>query len=181
MIFRFACSHCQAHIDAYLDNQLSPRARRRINRHLDECADCYAFYAQCRDLRGELQRSLPLVGHTTRQQPDFALMWTAIHAELPPAPSTLDRERQGYRYGLVAVMFMLMLLLPFTMGHRDIPMIMPSPPAPDSQENSTPARTQPVAIATVSASVTESHIKPATLLPTVPEPDFSRGSNDSDD
>jgi hypothetical protein len=159
--------HCGRHLDAYLDGQLSPKARRRVAQHLSRCETCYADYARRRDLRNELQNTLPLIG-TLDQRADFTRMWHSIRTELPRG----DRRRYQLqaRYGLVVAMLLIMLLVPFTMGHRDLPILLPSRPAPDSTEElGTP--TQPVAMATVAVSVTQGHENEnATQLPTVPEP-----------
>lgn len=168
------CHYCQAHLQAYIDGELSPKARRRISQHLDRCTACYNVYAQRRDLSRELQQAIPLVGQ--RGAPNFKQMWGAIQAELPqPQPRHFHA-----RYGLALLAFTLMLIVPFTMGHRDISRMPPSPPAPELLEKrETPDVTEPVALATVTASITvESELRPATLLPTVPEPrnqESSRG------
>jgi anti-sigma factor RsiW len=158
--------HCRGSLDAYLDGQLTPKARRRVAQHISRCETCYADYARRRDLRDELQRTMPLIG---ADQPDFKRMWHAIRVELPRD----DRRRTQARYGLAALMLMLSLLIPFTMGHRDIPMVLPSRPAPDSTlEQGTPSQREPVAVATIVVSVTQGHEKEAaTQLPTVPEPE----------
>lgn len=171
-----SCRYCQAHLDGYLDGQLTPKARRRVAEHLARCESCYVEYVRRRDLHGELQRTLPLVGQ--RQMPDFARTWQAIRVELPHP--TYERRRDQARYGLAAVMVMLVLLLPFTMGHRDLPLLPPRP-APDSTVKSgTPAHLEPIAIATV--AVTQRHDDhTATELPTVPEPDAPRGIDGNND
>lgn len=170
-----ACRHCQAHLDAYLDRQLTPKARRRVGQHIARCETCYAEYVRRRDLRDELKRTLPLVGQ--HSAPNFARTWQAVRRDLPHP--TYERRRDQARFGLAALMVMLILLLPFTMRHRDLPLILPPRPAPDvSQQGSTPAQTEPVAFATVAASVTQGHeSKAATQLPTVPEPHAIRGTN----
>jgi anti-sigma factor RsiW len=172
MMFGIVCRYHQAHLDAYLDGNLTPKARKRVAQHIGNCEACYAEYARRRDFRNELQRTLPLVGQ--RQNTiDFDQVWDAIRVELPLS----TRRRTHARYGLVALMFMLVLMLPFTMGHRAIPMTLPPHPAPDTNEqNTTPAQTETVAVATVVVSVTEGHnAEAATKLPTVPEPEATRG------
>lgn len=163
-MWNFNCHYCQAHLQAYMDGELSPKVRRRVSQHLDRCPACYNVYAQRRDFSRELQQTLPLVGQ--QYAPNFKKMWGAIQSELPqPQP----RMYQA-RYGLALLAFTLMLIVPFTMGHRDMSRMPPSPPAPDLLRE-TPDVTEPVAVATIAASITvESELRPATLLPTVPEP-----------
>lgn len=159
----FKCSHCEKHLDAYLDHRLTPRLRRRVARHLDECPRCYLLYIQRRDLQQELQRALPLVGR--RDKTDFQRLWGGISAELP---RTAVPNRM--RYGLVAMALMVMFLLPFTMAHRDVMLSPTIPAAPETLATQTPESTA-VAEATVAASLTdESDYTPATSIPTIPQP-----------
>ncbi len=167
-MWNFNCHYCKAHLQSYMDGELSPKARRRIALHLDRCPACYNAYMQRRDFSHELQHVIPLVGQ--RGAPDFKQMWGAIQAELPRQESQ-PRFYQA-RYGMALLAFTLMLIMPFTMGHRDISRMPPSPPAPELlAKRETPDVTEPVVVATIAASITvESELKPATLLPTVPEP-----------
>jgi len=160
------CHYCQAHLQAYIDGELSPKARRRVSQHLDRCPTCYNAYSQRRDFSRELQQAIPLVGQGGT--PHFKQMWGAIQAELPQPQPRLYQAR----YGLVLLAFALMLIVPFTMGHRKISLTPPSPPAPELlAKYETPDVTEPVMIATIAASITvESEQKSATQLPTVPEP-----------
>ena len=165
--------HCQAQLDAYLDGQLTAKARRRVGQHISRCESCYAEYVRRRDLRNDLQQTLPLVGQ--RNAPDFARVWQRVRRELPNP--TYERRRYQARFGLAALMVMLILMLPFMMGHRDLPMILPPRPAPDlTQQGGTPPQIVP--IATVAVSVIQGHeTQAATELPTVPEPALIRGRN----
>jgi hypothetical protein len=178
-MMNFNCLYCQSKIDAYLDSELSPKARRRVVQHLDRCITCYTLYVQRRDLKRELQRALPLIGQ--RDAPDFKQMWGTIRSELPH-PEAHQRHFLHARYGFVVLAMMLMLVLPLTMAHRDIPLILPSQPAAQSVlMRETPDVTEPFAMATAVASLTvESEYTPATSLPIVAEPptqDFARGMN----
>ncbi len=166
MIFNFR--HCETYLDAYLDHDLPPRKRQWVARHLDQCPDCYRAYRQKRDLRAELQRSVPLVGQ--RQQPDFGALWTNIQREIPQPPSIFAPVRM--RFGLTAIAVMVMFLLPFTMGHRDARLALPPTyPLPVSAATEAAESTEPVAEATQVASLTlESKLHAATSVPTLPEP-----------
>jgi anti-sigma factor RsiW len=173
-MWNFSCHDCRTQLQSYIDGELSLKARVRISRHLDRCPVCYNLYAQKRDFSRELQQVMPLVGQ--RGAPDFTKMWDAIQSEIPqPQP----RFYQA-RYGLALLAFTLMLIMPFTMEHRDVSLTPPSPPAPALlAQHETPDVTEPVAVATVAASLTvESEFKSVTQLPTVPEPhnqESSRG------
>jgi anti-sigma factor RsiW len=175
-MWNFNCRYCRAHLQAYIDGELSLKSRRRVSQHLDRCPACYSIYVQQRDLSRELRQSIPMVGQ--RGVPDFKQMWGAIQAELPQPQPRLNQAR----YGLALLAFTLMLIVPFTMGHRDISLMPPSPPAPQLLEkHETPDVTEPAAVATAAASITvESEMKPATLLPTVPEPRHQESSRGID-
>jgi len=162
------CRFVQRNLDAFLDGRLSPRARRRLAHHIDTCSACYRVYAQQRDLRRELHAALPLAGHDHR--PDFDRMWGAIRAELPrPQP----RQTQ-FRYGLVALVLLLTLLTPLTMGNHELTRPVPSQPAPHPDAaTETPERTgEPAALSTaVASSATLSVHAQGTTPPTLPEPE----------
>src|SRR5436190_927022 len=110
-MWNFNCLYCQAHLQAYIDGELSPKARRRIAQHIDRCPACYHTYIQQRDFSRELQQEIPLVGQ--RNAPDFKQMWGAVQAELPQSQPRLYQAR----YGMALLAFTLMLVVPFTMGH----------------------------------------------------------------
>lgn len=175
-MWNFNCHYCQAHLQAYIDGELSPKARRRIAQHIDRCPACYNAYIQRRDFSRELQQAIPLVGQ--RGGPDFKQMWGAVQAELPQSQPRLYQAR----YGMALLAFALMLIVPFTMGHRDISLSPPPPPAPELWAmRETPDVTEPVALATVVASHTvESQVTSATVLPTVPEPHNQESSRGMD-
>jgi anti-sigma factor RsiW len=125
------CRYCQFNLDAFLDGRLSPHARRRIARHIDQCPACYQAYIGRRELRRELQQSLALVGHN--HQPDFARIWQSVQAEIPrPLP-----RRTPFRFGLVALLLLLGLVLPLTLGNRDLGRVVPSQPKPHTEESIT--------------------------------------------
>lgn len=165
----FACWRCQRNLDAYLDHELPSHIRRRVARHLDDCPRCYQAYIQRRELRHELQRTLPLVGRG--DAPDFTALWGAIQAELP-RPASSPRPYH-MRFGLAALALMVMFLLPFTLRHHEASSSTPARhPVPVAAVTDTPESTEPVGVvATVVASITrESQLIPATSVPTMPEP-----------
>jgi len=159
------CKLYQRQIDAYLDKRLSPRARRRLARHIDDCPGCYRAYAQRRDLRRDLQANVPLVGR--HHNPDFDRMWGTIQAELPQP----RYPQMSFRYGLAALMLLLALVVPFTMGNRDLAHTPPDQPQPYTDiATETPPGGQAIAAATLAAPAThESDLELATP-PTLPEP-----------
>jgi len=165
MCVRFlACKLCQRQIDSYLDRTLSLHARRQMAQHIDECPACYRTYVQRRDLRRELQRSVPLVGR--HHHPDFDRMWGAIQAELPQ-----PRYQTSFQYGLVALMLLLALLVPFTMDNRDLVRALPDQPRPHTEiATETPVGGQWAVAATLAAPATAETEPALATPPTLPEP-----------
>ena len=161
-----ACGYCQARLDAYLDDTLNPRARRRVARHIDSCPSCYRVYVQRRELRRELQNEVPLVGRD--HEPDFGRMWAAIRADLPrPKP----RYAQ-FQLGLVALLLLLVMMVPFMMGNHELARALPPQPQPHEESAAQTAEsTEPVAVATVAAT-SEINTEYA-VPPTQPEPNGS--------
>ena len=158
------CKFYARQIDSYLDKTLNLRARRRFARHIDDCATCYRAYVRRRDLRRDLQGAVALVGrdHT----PDFDRMWGAIRDELPQ-----PRYQAPFRYGLAALMLLLALMVPFTMGNRDLGRAVPDQPQPHTDlATETPVGSQLVAAATQIAPATEAHVYILGTPPTLPEP-----------
>jgi anti-sigma factor RsiW len=158
------CKFYQRQIDAYLDKTLNMRARRRLARHIDECPSCYRAYAQRRDLRRDLESAVSLVGR--HHEPDFDRMWGTIRAELPQ-----PRYQTQFRYGLVGLMLLLALLVPFTMGNRDLARHVPDQPKPHTDPaTETPVASQLVAAATEVAPATQAQDLVLETPPTLPEP-----------
>ena len=158
------CHYCQTHIDAFIDGTLHLRARRRVGRHIDNCTACYRVYVNRRELRRELQASMPLVGRD--HIPDFDRMWGAIRAELP-------RSRPRYtqfRYGLVMLLLLLVMVVPFMLGNSDLTRTPPDQPRPHTETlTETPERGDPPATAV--ASATQNSRDSFNTPPTLPEPD----------
>ncbi len=137
MINYILCRYWQFNLDAFLDGRLTLGMRRRIARHIDHCPSCYQAYVQRRELRRELQQSLALVGHD--HQPNFAQMWQAVQTEIPRT----GVRRAQFRYGLVLLLLLLGLVLPFTLGNRELGRAVPMQPQPHTEESITEAPSGP--------------------------------------
>ncbi len=127
MMFGFLiCHYTRVRLDAFIDAELSPRVRRRVAQHLDRCPHCDRAYRQRRELRRELQQTLPLVG--THVTPDFAALWVDIRAEIPR-----KSPPRKFRYGLVMLLLAMALVTPFTMGNGRVTQVLPDQPVPEAQ------------------------------------------------
>ena len=126
-MFNFACRYCQSHLNAYIEGELPLKARRRVARHLDECPTCYHVWLKHRDLSENLERFVPMAGQPGA--PQLQRIWESIEATMQP--SSLSRPRHlRMRYGFAMLMMALGLLLPLTLGNRNVPFSVPSQPAP---------------------------------------------------
>lgn len=132
--------YCKANLVAYINGQLSPRARRRIARYIDIDAACYAEYVRQRELARELNHSLPYIGQPDKPQLDR--IWGAIQAEMSPTapaqrpqPHYLQVKRANARFGLVSIAFGLVMALPFTLGNSHVSALyVPTPPVPQLEQ-----------------------------------------------
>lgn len=127
------CKNCQYHMAAYLHGELSQRVRHNITQHIQACRLCYACYVQQREMQRDLEYYVPLIGQETT--PRYARMWASIQADL----SRPKHQRSQIRFGLAALMLMLALVLPWTMGQRSTALAaLPTQPSPALTATRTP-------------------------------------------
>lgn len=135
MLSDFRLRYCRARLPAYLNGELSPRARQRIARYLDSDARCYAEYVRQRDLARELMRTLPGVGQPAPGQLDR--IWAAVQADTAPAQPVSRRRfpprRTPFRarYGLAGMGVAVLLAIPVTLlGGGGVSLAVAPQPAP---------------------------------------------------
>jgi len=124
------CRDCQSHLTAYLHRELTPKMRRRVALHLNQCDRCANLYAAERDLSQELAFAVPQLG-----QPDAAQIrriWSAIEAE-QSQPSAPHWTRYTTRYGFAGLLLMLALLIPMTVRSQQMGLSLPLQPVPQTQ------------------------------------------------
>ena len=136
--------YCKARMAAYLNGEMSLASRRRMARYIDECPDCYAEYRRQLDVTRELESSVGGLGRPDR--PQLRRIWSNVQTNIQyEATSHQPAEhapRRPARYGLVLLAFLVAVLLPWTLGNRNVPSI-PSQPAPAATSfPSTPDRHQ---------------------------------------
>jgi anti-sigma factor RsiW len=118
---------------AYLHGELAPRTRQRVTQHIHECPMCYTRYIEERDDQRDLTYFVPLIGR--EDKPRYDKMWVSIQADL----SRPKQPRYQIRYGLAALMLMVALLLPWTMGQRSTALAaLPTQPSPELTATRTP-------------------------------------------
>jgi anti-sigma factor RsiW len=167
VLFDFRYHYCRRRMVAYLNGELSPAARRRMARFIDECPACYAEYRRQRGLHEHLTVSLPPFG--TPSQPQLDRMWTGIQQEMHRSRS-ISWWQYSTRYGvlacLVALIFMLpVVVLPAALEYTGVPQALPTQPAPQLpvalvtvteapvQQTPAPLATQAVALTTDEVNV----------------------------
>lgn len=162
----FLCHYSQTRMIAYIHGELPPKARRRITAHLDRCPTCSAYYLREREAVRELAQRVSLLGQPTTS--DLRGIWRAIDAGMSPKAHAVGQRLVPARYGLAMLMLALSLLLPATLGNRNVPFTLPTQPAPA-------ATTMPkgtTSAATVAMNVTGSSTQsPSIGLSNTPEPD----------
>ena len=125
------CKTCQFQMTAYLHGEVTRRVGKQMARHIQRCPLCYAVYGQQRDVERELTHYVSLIGQ--EKAPRYGKMWASIQTDLSDSP------KQGYqvRYGLAALMLMLALALPWTLGRG--PTMLAAVPTQPSPEATPPA------------------------------------------
>lgn len=126
--------YCKARIAAYVDGELSRRARARVARYIDADPACYALYANQRDHVRNLQAEIAPPDPSPLQ---LDRIWTAIQREMNGeivAPSrttyTGDLTPSQARFGLLGIAITLSMLLPFTLSQQIGAFNIPAQPAP---------------------------------------------------
>lgn len=162
--------YCKSRMAAFINGELPLVARRRVARYIDECPDCYAEYLRQRDLAEELKRQLHMIG-----QPDHTQLnriWENIQSDLSQPRPQRPARRYPTRYGLVAIILALVLMLPFILGQTSDYRTIPSQPAPYHFDlSATPTHATAHSIQTVALWKTPaSESDTILLLQNTPEP-----------
>jgi anti-sigma factor RsiW len=162
----FRCRYTQARMTAYLNGELLPKARRRVTRHLDVCSTCSAYYVREREVKRDLERHVRLVGQP--QGPQLQKLWMAIQQEINPPAA--QRRTNPASYGFAALVLILMLLVPATLGNRNVPFSLEPRPAPALAVTGTPKTGGTQSATTIALKLTgESDATPNLALQNTPE------------
>lgn len=160
-----SCHTCQTKLVPYLHRQLSPRLQRRVSQHLDGCPVCYAAYLSQHELSNELSAGLKRIGQPN--VPQMQKMWAAVNADMQ-RPQTVSRRPLG-RYGVVLLIFVLALVLPWSLDKQSVVHAIPNQPLPATTASVTEAPLH-VVMATPIASASSTYaVIPAAQTPATPE------------
>lgn len=128
--------YVKARMTAYLDGELSDKARRFIARQIDENPRCYDDYIRARQSKQDIERHLPTFGQAEANQLDN--MWAAIQAEMkqPQEKLTpiqpLQRPSYSLSYGVAVLVLAVILLTPFALNsNRLVTEPIAQQPAPE--------------------------------------------------
>lgn len=147
----FQCRYTRARMNAFIHGELHLKARRRIARHLDGCTACHDRYVQQREVADQLSRRIVYLGQP--RTPQLNRMWSAIQLETVSPLSSPRRDPR--RYGLIALLLLLVVLFPWTMGNQNVPFTVPTQPVPSSSATASPRNTasRPAANAPVTVAL----------------------------
>jgi anti-sigma factor RsiW len=93
-------------LTAYVHQQLSPRQRDRVHRHIDGCPSCRAALTREQFIARDLKQYMPMVGRPERGQ--LRRLWPRIRTELLSVPPAMKL--------LPSFSVLAMMMLVFTMG-----------------------------------------------------------------
>lgn len=148
------CQYCQEHLIAYINNEATPRIRRRVADHLHSCETCYAIYTRERDAAQQLSRELTLFGRANDNQLDS--LWSVIQDEIEtPEPITRTNNGKVWQRGLVLVALAVLCALPWSLSWGDLVSVsipLRATPAVVPYDNGTPAGTEGSDISIVALS-----------------------------
>ena len=120
---RFKYRYCKVFMARFVSGELSPAARRRVGRYIDECEDCQREYRRQREFARRLERNLPALGAPNAKRLDE--LWSSLQSELQtPAAQTMpltdfaSPQSMQVGYGLVMLAISIALLLPMVIGFQ---------------------------------------------------------------
>lgn len=176
--------YVKARMTAYLDGDLTPKARRFIARQIDENPLCYREYISAKQTHQELERILPTLGKADAGQLDA--IWANIQSELVQAsPEPRQRTLQPqYRlsYSVALLVLGILMLTPFVIDAGRSQLVpVAQLPAPDEailQVTSAVATPYPdaqaIAFAVQTASETRATVDASIPLQNTPAPQTPR-------
>lgn len=134
-VMGMSCHRCRTALTGYLHNELTPRARRAVDQHLNRCTACASVYVQQRRIAREFETGFTRIGQPGQAR--LSHLWTAIQAEINPARPTTQPtfsrtviQPITVRYAFVVCVLMLVLVVPPLISHVPTVLALPDPPTP---------------------------------------------------
>ena len=159
--------YVKARMMAYLDGDLSIKARRFVARQIDENPVCYQEYIRAKQSKQELERALPAFGKADKPQLDN--LWANIQAELNQPETVpvraMTRPTFSLSYGVTALLFLVMMLTPLAVdASRASISPIPQQPAPEKIADVTTRASTPEPNSTAIALAPDTPIQVQTTL-----------------
>ena len=168
------CTFTRQQIIAYINGELSPRQRRVVSQHVDQCATCYALYRYERDHAARLSSELHLLGRARR--PDLDRLWSHVQQQIHPSVR-FGVDQRVWQYSLLAAALILVCALPWlslarwvNVGHGVITAVIPAELTPDGTRS---VRGQSVALIAETATVNPQPPTPTSTPAAAPMPEVT--------
>ncbi len=154
---RLSCRQCRTYLTAYIHNELTPRARRRVDAHLNTCHVCAAAYVQQQRTARDFVAGVSGVGHANSDR--LKAIWSAVQAEIDTTrvqPHRMPRNHVVYiPHGAVILALVIALLTPTILRGTQASAQLPDPPTPILLASTEPKQVTHSAVVMVLAVATE--------------------------
>lgn len=110
--------YAKSQMTAYINDELSQRARRYVARQIERDPRCEAEYRRQRSLKDTVERTLPVMGRPDATQ--LNNMWLNIQSQMSDNTAVVPTSRHtpaahfSLGYALAIILCLLGLLLPFS-------------------------------------------------------------------
>jgi hypothetical protein len=157
-----SCSKCRSYLVAYIHLELTPRARKQIDTHLNTCAACYRVYLAERDLSRDLAQSIRHIGSADDMR--LNQIWSIVQSEITPhavsrqSPSLRGLWNGEARYSFAVIALMIALLIPTLLHQGGAALALPNQPTPTSTQELAQTKDINVVVALPSATGEIDHI-----------------------
>lgn len=122
------CKSCRTYLTAYVHGELTPRARRRVDAHLNGCRACAAEYTRHSRAARDLRSTIVHMGQPSRTQ--LSSIWMAVQSDLEIPSKGQERRYSPLRVGAFAFALILALMLPPLLNGERVYAQIPDPPTP---------------------------------------------------
>jgi anti-sigma factor RsiW len=135
---RFSCRQCRTYLTAYIHNELTPRARRRIDAHLNTCTVCASIYMEQSRAARDLSFIVGRIGQPNGDR--LHHIWHAVQSEIG-TPSHVSARRKmrppklSIQHGAVVVVLVMTMLMPTVLRGTQAAAQLPDPPTPTRERS----------------------------------------------
>lgn len=164
MIAQWKLRYCKTRMVAFINGDLSEKARRRVGRYIDDCPACYDEYILQRNALQEIKPALRGMGIPDARQLDR--IWGNIQAEMAADyqkvvanPTRIHRTYQRTTYAVAMIVTILLIVAPLMLGKGDVSLAADTT-LPEPVQRLTLARTDPPEdnVRSIAAATAESEL-----------------------